>query len=75
MARRFWRWPGRASTVRCTEVCRQAIRETESVSPRLAETAFYGRAHRVYRALYPALKSYVDFRASRGTVTLEPIAA
>ena len=75
MARRFWRWPGRASTVRFSEVCRQAIRETESVSPRLAETAFYGRAHRVYRALYPALKSYVDFRASRGTVTLEPIAA
>jgi len=39
------------------EVCRQAIRETESVSPRPTETAFYGRAHGVYRALYPALKS------------------
>jgi xylulokinase len=38
------------------EVCRNAIRETESVSPRTAETAYYGKAHGVYRALYPALK-------------------
>jgi xylulokinase len=38
------------------EVCRKAIRETESVSPRPMETAYYARAHEVYRALYPALK-------------------
>jgi len=38
------------------EVCRNAIRETESVSPRSAESAYYARAHGVYRALYPALK-------------------
>jgi xylulokinase len=38
------------------EVCRKAIRETESVSPRAAEMAYYGRAHGVYRDLYPALK-------------------
>ena len=38
------------------EVCRNAIRETESVSPRPAETAYYAKAHSVYRALYPALK-------------------
>ena len=38
------------------EVCRQAIRETESVSPRAAETAYYSKAHGVYQALYPALK-------------------
>jgi xylulokinase len=38
------------------EVCRNAIRETESVSPRPAETAYYAKAHGVYQALYPALK-------------------
>jgi xylulokinase len=38
------------------EVCRVSIRETESVSPRPAETAFYGKAYQVYTALYPALK-------------------
>lgn len=38
------------------EVCRNAIRETESVSPRPVEAAYYSRAHEVYRALYPALK-------------------
>jgi xylulokinase len=39
------------------EVCRNTIRETESVTPRAAETAYYGKAHAVYQALYPALKS------------------
>jgi xylulokinase len=39
-----------------TEVCRNAIRETESVAPRPAETAYYAQAHGVYKALYPALK-------------------
>jgi xylulokinase len=38
------------------EVCRAAIRETESVSPSAAAVAFYEKAHRVYQALYPALK-------------------
>src|SRR5271157_1246361 len=38
------------------EVCRAAIRETESVSPSAAAVAFYENAHRVYQALYPALK-------------------
>jgi len=37
------------------EVCRAAIRETESVLPG-ADAEFYGRAHRVYQALYPALQ-------------------
>jgi xylulokinase len=38
------------------DVCRRAIRETESVSPRPAETAHYDQAYSVYRALYPALR-------------------
>jgi xylulokinase len=38
------------------EVCRHAIREVESVSPRTTESAYYGQAHGVYQALYPALK-------------------
>jgi xylulokinase len=38
------------------ELCRHAIRETESVNPRPAETAYYGKAYGVYRSLYPALK-------------------
>jgi xylulokinase len=37
------------------EVCRAAIRETESVSPG-ADAGFYAKAHRVYQALYPALQ-------------------
>ncbi len=38
------------------EVCRAAVRETESVAPRPEESAFYQKAHHVYQALYPALK-------------------
>ncbi|MGD0872646.1 MAG: xylulokinase [Bryobacteraceae bacterium] len=38
------------------EVCRAAVRETDSISPRPADSAFYQKAHRVYQALYPALK-------------------
>jgi xylulokinase len=38
------------------EVCQSAIRETESVSPRRKESAFYRNGHLVYDALYPALK-------------------
>ena len=37
------------------EVCREAIREVDSVEPG-ADAAFYGRAHKIYQALYPALK-------------------
>ena len=37
------------------EVCRAAIRETASVSPG-PNAEFYGKAHAIYRALYPALK-------------------
>jgi xylulokinase len=38
------------------EVCRVAIRETDSVSPCAPDAAFYAKAHKVYQALYPALK-------------------
>jgi hypothetical protein len=38
------------------EVCKNTIRETESVAPRTVESAYYTRAHGVYRMLYPALK-------------------
>jgi xylulokinase len=38
------------------EVCRAAIRETDSVSPSVADAAFYERGHKVYQSLYPALK-------------------
>jgi xylulokinase len=38
------------------EVCRAAIRETESVSPDAVEAALYSKAHMVYQSLYPALK-------------------
>ena len=38
------------------EVCRAAIRETGSVSPIAGDAAFYEKGHRVYQALYPALK-------------------
>ena len=38
------------------EMCRVAIRETDSVTPDAGEAAFYTRAHRVYQSMYPALK-------------------
>jgi xylulokinase len=37
------------------EVCRMAIREVNLQEPG-ADTAFYARGHKVYQALYPALK-------------------
>ena len=37
------------------QVCRATIRETAAVSPGV-DAVFYARAHRVYQALYPALK-------------------
>jgi xylulokinase len=38
------------------EVCRAAIRETDSVTGGAADSAFYERGHRVYQAIYPALR-------------------
>jgi xylulokinase len=38
------------------EVCRAAIRETDSVEPDAAEAKFYAKAHGIYQSLYPALK-------------------
>lgn len=38
------------------EVCRVAIRETDSISAESNDAAFYERGHQVYQALYPALK-------------------
>jgi xylulokinase len=38
------------------EVCRAAIREVDSEQPQAADAAFYARAHKIYQALYPALK-------------------
>ena len=38
------------------EVCRAAIRETASVEPNPADASHYGKAHRVYQSMYPALK-------------------
>ena len=46
------------------EVCRAAVREVSSVTPDATAAEFYGRAHQVYRALYPALKpSYGEIAA------------
>jgi len=39
------------------EVCKVAIRETESVEPVTPDTEMYARGHKVYRSLYPALRS------------------
>jgi xylulokinase len=38
------------------ECCRTAIRETAEVSPRITEADAYANRHRVYQALYPALR-------------------
>jgi xylulokinase len=38
------------------EACRAAIRETASVTPNASDAAFYGKAHRVFQSMYPALK-------------------
>ena len=47
---------GTADQGNVQEVCRMAIRETDSVSPAKDDAAFYARGHRIYQALYPALK-------------------
>jgi xylulokinase len=38
------------------DVCRSAIRETDSISATETDRAIYAKGHRVYQALYPALK-------------------
>jgi xylulokinase len=38
------------------EVCRVAIRETDSMEPDPKEATFYSKAHGIYQSLYPALK-------------------
>jgi xylulokinase len=38
------------------EVCRAAIRETDSVTPDAGEAVFYEKAHGIYQTMYPALK-------------------
>jgi xylulokinase len=45
---------GEAGTVE--EVCRRAIRETDSVSPCAPDAAVYAKGHAVYQSLYPALR-------------------
>ena len=45
---------GQAGSVQ--EVCRAAIRETDSISAGEADRVAYAEGHRVYQALYPALK-------------------
>jgi xylulokinase len=43
------------------EACARMIREVDSCQPRRAEVSVYSRAHRIYRSLYPTLKSvYCD---------------
>jgi xylulokinase len=39
-----------------TEVCKVALRETDTLSPRPREAAFYAKGHRIYKSLYPALR-------------------
>jgi xylulokinase len=38
------------------EVCHAAIREVDTLDPSALDAIFYGRAHKIYQALYPALK-------------------
>jgi len=39
------------------EACRATIREVESIEPRPVESARYQKLHRVFQAIYPALKT------------------
>ena len=38
------------------DVCRAAIRETDSIAPEVTEAVLYEKRHKIYQALYPALK-------------------
>ncbi len=42
------------------EICRAVIRERESLTPRPREAALYIEAHKIYRALYPALRNIYE---------------
>lgn len=45
------------------EACKTVIREVESIEPRGPHAEAYGRAHAIYRSLYPALQPfYGSFR-------------
>jgi xylulokinase len=48
------------------EVCRAAIRETDSVSPDGAEAMHYAKAHKIYQSLYPAIKGVCGEIAALG---------
>jgi xylulokinase len=43
------------------EVCQAVIREVDTVSPHPADAEIYGKGHRRYQSLYPALRGF--FRA------------
>jgi xylulokinase len=43
------------------EVCEAVVREMERVEPDTANVRIYAQGHRVYQALYPALKSVTGF--------------
>jgi xylulokinase len=45
---------GRYASV--VDVCRATVRESLSFEPRPSEVATYDRSHKIYQALYPALK-------------------
>jgi len=47
------------------EACHAAIRETESLEPRPAESHRYGHDYEIYRSLYPALRSSFEQIAGR----------
>jgi xylulokinase len=40
------------------ELCKAAIHEVDSVSPRTEESSGYAHGHRVYQSLYPLLKPF-----------------
>lgn len=48
------------------EVCRAVIREVESLEPRAEEARVYARGHKVYKRLYPAMRSAFDEREPTG---------
>jgi xylulokinase len=40
------------------EICKAALRETDTLTPRPVEAEFYAKSHRIYASLYPALQPY-----------------
>ena len=39
-----------------TEVCRETVREVESLDPQPDLMSVYSKSHKIYQALYPAVK-------------------